>query len=113
MVGPNSDKNTRQSTAMFGIRNTLAITSKEKDPRPLNDQAYRAECITKIINYLITHNYDSLISNKILEKLNQKDFLQVFVFLLKNFLPDYNFPLKKFDEDLPKVLIEIRYICFY
>ena len=100
------DKNSRMSSLPY--RQGM-IVPKEKDPRPIGEKNFQSESCKKIINYLITHNYESEVSNKILMNLSQKDFTGIFCFLLNKLRPDFQYNLKKIDEDVPLILIEIKY----
>jgi len=103
-----TDKSGRMSTVGYNRNMTMGVT-KEKDPRPIADKNFQESSCKKIINYLISHNYENEISTKLLMNLTQKDFIGIFNFLLFRLRPDYSFVLKKIDDDVPKILTDIKY----
>src|SRR5690606_3098130 len=90
------DKNPRLSTLAFN-RQVSMLPAKEKDPRPISDSNFQAESCKKIISYLISHNYEKEVSSKTFKSLSQKDFVDIFSFLLSKFRPDHQYNLKKID----------------
>lgn len=85
-----------------------SIAPGMKDPRPVRDKSYQAECIKCLLEFLIRSGYSYPISPKILNAPSGKDFQQIFKFLYGHLDSSYEFG-KKFEEEVPALMKGLRY----
>jgi SMC interacting uncharacterized protein involved in chromosome segregation len=106
-----NDSKNRKSTnpMMFPRATTFSSVNKASDPRPIKENHFQEECITKILDFLIKEAYDKIISKKDLMSPGAKDFLNLFTFIVNKIRPDWNLTINKLDEDIIPILNELRY----
>jgi kinetochore protein NDC80 len=80
----------------------------QKDPRPVRDKTFVANCQRNILEYLVSANYPIPISLKILQTPTQKDFALMFKFLYNRMDPNYAFE-KKLDDEVINCLKALKY----
>jgi kinetochore protein NDC80 len=79
-----------------------------KDPRPIRDKTFQANCTRNLVEFLMRVGYPHPISQKLLTAPSAKDFQQIFKFLYSNLDPTFEFG-KKFEEEVPGLLKGLRY----
>lgn len=79
-----------------------------KDPRPVRDKTFQANCTKTLLEFLMRVGYPHPISQKILSAPSAKDFQQIFKFLYGHLDPTYEFS-KKFEEEVPGLMRGLRY----
>eukprot|EP01138_Halocafeteria_seosinensis_P010526 gb/GECG01010746.1/.p1 GENE.gb/GECG01010746.1/~~gb/GECG01010746.1/.p1 ORF type:complete len:630 (+),score=140.41 gb/GECG01010746.1/:1-1890(+) len=82
-------------------------SSKNSDPRPLNNKQYQQEEIRALITFLINNDFQERISTKILTQPTARDFQQIVKFLFK--LIDPNYVPGKVEDDVPAVFKALGY----
>src|SRR5271170_2923824 len=79
----------------------------QKDPRPVKDKTYMANCQRNILDYLISANYPVPISLKTLQVPTAKDFATIFKFLYNRMDPNYQF-VKKIEDEVVSCLKALK-----
>ncbi|KAJ1471045.1 HEC/Ndc80p family-domain-containing protein [Baffinella frigidus] len=90
----------RQSLAP-GRRSTLAgpgAADKMEDPRSTKDKAWTKAANERIVEYLVSHNYDRQISPKSLSAPTKKDYLHTLAFLYNKIDPLFEFADEKVEK---------------
>ena len=108
MVNNFASKSRISTISQIGPRGTL-LNSKNNETNTLFSKEFHLECFNKIKIYLSTHNYDHEFTKKILTSISDKEFRELFKFLISKSRPEWNYELTKIDEHLPLLLTEIRY----
>jgi len=97
------------STQMGQSRtNNISSASRLPDPRSIGEKQFMNNSIRQLIDYLNKHNYDGAISPKILSKPTNKDFMNIVLFLFKQYDPNYKFTGKFEDE----MIIMFKYLGY-
>ena len=78
--------------------NNISSASRLPDPRSIGEKQFMNNSIRQLIDYLTKHSYDGAISPKILSKPTNKDFMNITLFLFKQYDPNYKFTGKFEDE---------------
>ena len=78
--------------------NNISSASRLPDPRSIGEKQFMNNSIRQLIDYLTKHGYDGAISPKILSKPTNKDFMNIVLFLFKQYDPNYKFTGKFEDE---------------
>jgi len=110
----NVDSSGRRSSAYTAGRPSsigfLSQTSSQiqKDPRPVRDKTFMANCQRNILDYLIAANYPIPISIKNLQVPTSKDFASIFKFLYNRMDPNYQF-VKKIEDEVVMCLKALKY----
>lgn len=107
----NIDSKSRKSSAqmLFPRSTTFSSLTKSSDPRPIKENHFQEECISKILDFLIKEQYDKSLAKKDLLSPQAKDFQNLFTWMLSKIRPDWNISITKLDEDVPPILMELRY----
>ncbi|KAK7796239.1 hypothetical protein U0070_012866, partial [Myodes glareolus] len=84
-------------------------SEKIKDPRPLKDKAFIQQCIQKLYEVFYKNGYVHSVSIKSLQAPSTKDFLKIFGFLYGFLCPSYELPVKKFEEEIPRIFKDLGY----
>ncbi|KAJ1967771.1 kinetochore-associated Ndc80 complex subunit ndc80 [Dispira parvispora] len=79
-----------------------------KDPRPLRNAAYQANCNRILLNYLTQARYPHPVSMQVLQHPTAKDFLQIFKFVYSKLDPSYTMQ-RKLEEEVPAILKSLQY----
>jgi SMC interacting uncharacterized protein involved in chromosome segregation len=104
----------RSSTYTAGRPSSIGFLSQtssqiQKDPRPLRDKTFMANCQRNILDYLISANYPIPISIKTLQVPTSKDFANIFKFLYNRMDPNYQF-VKKIEDEVISCLKALKYL---
>jgi kinetochore protein NDC80 len=83
----------------------------QKEPRPVRDKTFMANCQRNILDYLISANYPIPISLKTLQVPTSKDFATIFKFLYNRMDPNYQF-VKKIEDEVVLCLKALKYFPF-
>ncbi|CAG5127358.1 unnamed protein product, partial [Candidula unifasciata] len=83
-------------------------TDTPKDPRPVSDKRFQAQCIKKLLEFLISKNYPHPISQTLLMSPNSKDVFKIFEFIYGKFSPGYK-QVQKMEEEIPRILKILGY----
>lgn len=78
------------------------------DPRPNTDKAYMNQCVRFLIKFLSEHQYDHLISPKMLARPMKKDFASIVAFLFRQIDANFRFS-EKIEDDVSTVYRQLRY----
>jgi len=103
----------RSSTYATGRPSSIGFLSQapthiQKDPRPVKDKTFVANCQRNILEYLISANYPIPISIKTLQVPTSKDFATIFKFLYNRLDPNYQF-VKKIEDEVFACLKALKY----
>jgi len=97
-------------TSTIGNTGTTSHASGPRsDPRPITDKGFMNASIRSLLNYLITHNYDSTISPKILARPSSKDFNNIVTFLLRMVDTNFNNGTMKFEDEVSLAFKSLGY----
>lgn len=80
-----------------------------KDPRPLNDKTYMANCIRSLIKFLTESGFNQPIAPKTLASPSVKDFLRIFQFLYSQIDPHFPFGAK-FEDEIPMLFKRVKLV---
>ncbi|VDO19182.1 unnamed protein product [Heligmosomoides polygyrus] len=84
-----------------------SITSNFKDTRPLSSREYQNEMIRQIYEFLLEHDGENCIPEKLIRSPTKQDFVRMFESIYQHFNPD--FQLKNVLEEVPMILRELGY----
>lgn len=83
-----------------------------RDPRPLKDRTYQMRIGQDLLDYLAANNFEMemkySLKQDIVKSPTQKDFNMMFQWLYHRIDPSYRF-LKNIDQEVPPILIQLRY----
>src|SRR5437762_3084303 len=104
----------RSSTYTAGRPSSIGFLSQigtqiQKDPRPVRDKTFMANCQKNILEYLLAANYPVPISLKTLQVPTSKDFATIFKFLYNRMDPNYQF-VKKIEDEVVLCLKALKYL---
>ncbi|BFZ10221.1 hypothetical protein BsWGS_13260 [Bradybaena similaris] len=83
-------------------------TDTPKDPRPVSDKRFQAQCIRQLLEFLNSNNYSHPISQKLLVSPSSKDVFKIFEFIYGKFVRGYK-QVPKMEEEVPKQLKMLGY----
>lgn len=89
-------------------RTSTLTTARTSDPRNITDKRFVPTSIHALIDYLSAHNFDHIISPKILTSPSAKDFNNIVQFLFKQIDPNLACP-GKFEDEVITMFKYIRY----
>ena len=104
----------RRSSMYSGRQSTVGMylggTGEKlaKDPRPIRDRNFQAECSRQILDYLLNNSYPHPVSPKTFTSPTTKEFTQIFQWLYLRIDPNYVF-VKKFEDEVMSCLKALRY----
>eukprot|EP00403_Amphidinium_massartii_P008472 CAMPEP_0178409378 /NCGR_PEP_ID=MMETSP0689_2-20121128/20431_1 /TAXON_ID=160604 /ORGANISM="Amphidinium massartii, Strain CS-259" /LENGTH=564 /DNA_ID=CAMNT_0020030517 /DNA_START=186 /DNA_END=1880 /DNA_ORIENTATION=+ len=80
-----------------------------RDPRPVGDRAYAAQCAKNVVEFLQSHNFNrTLTYEKLLRDPSTKDFFDVFKFLIAHIDPAL--PVEgKMEDEVPALMRRLKY----
>ncbi|KAM4795583.1 kinetochore protein NDC80 homolog [Rhinophrynus dorsalis] len=84
-------------------------SEKIKDPRPLHDKSFIQQCIRQLCEFLNENGYSQTLTVKSLQGPSTKDFLKIFAFIYSFICPNYETPVSKFEEEIPRIFKELGY----
>ncbi|GFS04381.1 kinetochore protein NDC80 homolog [Elysia marginata] len=84
-------------------------TDVPKDIRPISDKRYQSQCIASLLEFLTSHKYPHPISHKLLGSPSNKDFSNMFEFIMGHFWDDYKLQGSKIQEVVPSTLKLLGY----
>ena len=83
-----------------------------RDPRPLKDRAYQTRIGNELLDYMAANNFEMemkhMLSQNTIRSPTQKDFNFMFQWLYHRIDPSYRFQ-KNIDQEVPPILIQLRY----
>jgi kinetochore protein NDC80 len=83
-----------------------------RDPRPLKDRTYQMRIGQELLDYLAANNFEMemkySLKQDIVKSPTQKDFNMMFQWLYHRIDPSYRF-LKNIDQEVPPILVQLRY----
>jgi SMC interacting uncharacterized protein involved in chromosome segregation len=79
-----------------------------QDPRPISDKTYMNTCIHQLIQFLSDHQFDHVLSPKLLKGPTKKDFSNIISFLFRQIDPNIEFT-GKFEEDVANLFKILKY----
>ena len=83
-----------------------------RDPRPLKDRTYQMKIGQELLDYLAANNFEMemkySLKQDIVKSPTQKDFNMMFQWLYHRIDPSYRF-LKNIDQEVPPILVQLRY----
>jgi len=105
---PGSPRRRTQSTTHRPVH--LYTTARQcRDPRPVGDKAYAAQCARNVVEVLRFHGYPRPLSHeKLLKDPSTRDFFDIFRFLLSQLDPQLEMEGKAEDE-VPVIMRRLRY----
>lgn len=81
-----------------------------QDKRPLMDKNFQYESNKKIIQFLLSNNYEHILpTEKLVSDLGQTDFIKIFTFLINIIRDDYEVEINKVEDDVLRILKEFQY----
>ncbi|XP_069938328.1 kinetochore protein NDC80 homolog [Cherax quadricarinatus] len=89
-------------------RSTGMGTVSRKETRPINDPAFKNQCIDKILDFLVQHGYEHQVNRRSLHTPSTKDFGNIFSFVYRHLDSSYVHP-SRFEEEIPKLLKLLKY----
>lgn len=84
-------------------------TDLPKDTRPISDKRYQSQCISSLLEFLTSHKYPHPISHKLLSSPSNRDFSNIFEFIMGHFWEDYKLNGSKIQEVVPSTLKLLGY----
>jgi len=93
--------------SMPGPRGLAARNSR--DPRPVGDRVFAAQCARNVVELLMAHSYGKLISyEKLLRDPSTKDFYDIFRFLIAQIDPQLEVE-GKLEDEVPAIMRRLKY----
>ena len=80
-----------------------------KETRNIRDKQWQLMAIRLLIKFLAEAGYDRTISAKILSQPSAKDLQHIFKFLYERLDPDFNWEDKKFEDEVPVLIKQLKY----
>ncbi|GFO40239.1 kinetochore protein ndc80 homolog [Plakobranchus ocellatus] len=96
---------TGRPSSGIGVRGR---TDVPKDLRPISDKRYQSQCISSLLEFLTSHKYPHPISHKLLSSPSNKDFFNMFEFVMGHFWESYKLG-PKMQEEVPSTLKLLGY----
>ncbi|KAK3792692.1 hypothetical protein RRG08_020761 [Elysia crispata] len=84
-------------------------TDVPKDSRPISDKRFQNQCIASLLEFLTSHQYPHPISHKLLGSPSNKDFSNIFEFIMGHFWDDFKQQGSKLQELVPSTLRLLGY----
>lgn len=100
-------RNSMAGTHINYPRSTMITMGKQNDPRPISDNKFKEENITKILDFFIKESYDKNISKKIINLPTTREFYYMVDFIFKKIRPDFTGAVN--EENIFNILIQLRY----
>ena len=83
-----------------------------RDPRPLKDRAYQNKIGQELLDYMAANNFEMEMKHSLQQNIVKsptgKDFVMMFQWLYHRIDPSYRFQ-KNIDQEVPPILIQLRY----
>ncbi len=79
------------------------------DKRPIKDQSFQNDCISKIVMHYISFSGSDIVYNKELLNPDSRKFVKVFKQFINYILPSYEVQIEKLDLDIPRILNHLKY----
>ncbi|RUS88387.1 hypothetical protein EGW08_003843 [Elysia chlorotica] len=84
-------------------------TDVPKDSRPISDKRFQNQCIASLLEFLTSHQYPHPISHKLLGSPSNKDFSNMFEFIMSHIWDDFKHQGSKLQELVPSTLKLLGY----
>jgi len=79
-----------------------------QDPRPTQDKSYIKESTKTLVQFLIDHEYEYPLTQKMLQTPTSKDITQILTFLYRQIDPNFKF-VGRFDEEVVNMFKSLKY----
>ncbi|XP_042241458.1 kinetochore protein NDC80 homolog isoform X2 [Homarus americanus] len=95
-------------TSFDSARNSGIGSKIRKETRPINDSAFKSQCIDKILDFLHKNGYEYQVQRRSLLTPSTKDFANIFNFVYRHLDGSYTLP-NRIEEEIPRLLKLLHY----